>query len=58
MKCRACGEDVDTLVKASKAGKAIKVCEDCADRMNEEAEIGREAEGVIGRAMEYKGGRG
>ncbi|MCC7541432.1 MAG: hypothetical protein IT379_34765 [Deltaproteobacteria bacterium] len=58
MKCKACGEDVDVVVRASRGGKTIKVCEDCAERIHEEAEIGREAEGVIGRTMEYKGGRG
>lgn len=55
MKCKECGEDVDQLVKTRSEGKTVKVCEDCADRLAQDAEIGREAEGVIGRAMEYKG---
>ena len=57
MKCKQCGEETDQLVKARSEGKVVKVCEDCADRLAQDAEIGREAEGVIGRAMEYKGGR-
>jgi ribosome-binding protein aMBF1 (putative translation factor) len=57
MKCKSCSEDVDQLVKARSEGKTIKVCQDCADRLAEEAEVAQAAEGVIRGVMEYKGKR-
>ena len=38
--CRECRDEVEELVRVKVPGsKAVKVCEDCADRMREEAEI-------------------
>ena len=39
------------------AGKAIKLCADCADRAREGAEIAEASEGVIQGMMGYKGRR-
>ena len=55
--CRECGDAVDTVVTIKVAGKARKVCEDCADRIREEAEIAQESEGVVQRMMDFKGRR-
>lgn len=55
--CKQCGEEVDALVAVKIGGKARKVCEDCADRMREEAEVAEAAEGVVRGMMEYKGRR-
>ena len=38
-------------------GRAVKLCEDCADRAREEAEIAEASEGVIQDMMGYKGRR-
>lgn len=35
----------------------MKVCEDCADRIREEAEIAKESESVIQDMMGFKGRR-
>jgi hypothetical protein len=55
--CRGCKDEVEKLVTVKVAGKARKLCEDCADRAREEAEIGEASEGVIQGMMGYKGRR-
>lgn len=53
--CKECEDDVETLVRVKVAGKVRKLCEDCADRAREEAEIAGEAEGAMQDMMGYKG---
>ncbi len=55
--CGVCNDDVDKLVSVKVAGKARKVCSDCADRLREEGEIAEASEGVIQGMMGYKGRR-
>jgi ribosome-binding protein aMBF1 (putative translation factor) len=55
--CRECEDEVDELVRVKVAGKARKVCEDCADRIREEAEIAEESESVVQGMMGFKGRR-
>lgn len=55
--CRACKDDVDTLVTVTVAGKKQKLCESCADRAREDAEVARESESVIQGMMGFKGRR-
>jgi hypothetical protein len=55
--CRECNDEVDKLVSVKVAGKARKVCGDCADRLREEGEIAEASEGVIQGMMGYKGRR-
>ena len=55
--CRECGDEVDRLVKVKVGRRVWKVCEDCADRMREEAEIAEESEAVIQDMMGFKGRR-
>lgn len=57
MKCKACGEETDELQTVKVDGRSRKVCEDCAERIEEEGEIAEAAEGVIQSMMEYKGRR-
>lgn len=52
--CKECGEEVDSVVALKVAGKVKKICEDCADRMREEAEVHEAAQGVVRGMMEYK----
>jgi ribosome-binding protein aMBF1 (putative translation factor) len=56
--CKECGDDVDRLVKVKVHGRVEKVCEDCADRLREEAEVAQQSESVIQGMMGYKGRRG
>ena len=55
--CKGCGEDVDELVRVEVAGRAKKLCSDCAERAAEEQAVGEESEAVVQRMMEYKGKR-
>jgi hypothetical protein len=55
--CRECNDEVSRLVSVKVAGRARKVCEDCADRLREEGEIAQASEGVIQGMMGYKGRR-
>jgi ribosome-binding protein aMBF1 (putative translation factor) len=55
--CRSCEDDVDELVPVKAGGRRIKVCEDCAERLREEAEVSEMSETVIKDMMGYKGRR-
>jgi ribosome-binding protein aMBF1 (putative translation factor) len=55
--CKQCGNEVDALVALKVSGKARKVCEDCADRAREQAEVAEQSEGVIQDMMGFKGRR-
>lgn len=54
MTCAECGDEVDTLVKVKVDGKTVKMCEDCASQLEEQAE---QAESAMQNMMEYKGRR-
>ncbi|HMI83023.1 MAG TPA: hypothetical protein VK550_02960 [Polyangiaceae bacterium] len=55
--CKSCGEEVDQLVAVKVGGKSKKLCEDCADRAREEAEIAEASESVVQNMMGFKGRR-
>lgn len=55
--CRSCKDDVDQLVTVTVGGKRVKLCQDCADRAREEAEVAQESESVIQGMMGFKGRR-
>jgi transcriptional regulator NrdR family protein len=57
MKCPLCGEEVDELVSVSAGAKRKRACEDCAGRLNEQAEIADDATTAMKGMMEYKGTR-
>ena len=55
--CKSCGEEVDQLVAVKVGGKSKKLCEDCADRAREEAEVAEASESVVQDMMGFKGRR-
>ena len=55
--CKSCGEDVEELVTLKVDGKAKKLCEDCADRAREQAEVAEASESVVQGMMGFKGRR-
>ncbi len=55
--CRSCEDEVDELVSVKTEGRRIKVCEDCAERLLEEAEIAEMSESAMQDMMGYKGRR-
>jgi len=55
--CKQCGDEVDALVSVKVAGKTKKLCEDCADRAREQAEVAEQSEAVVQTMMGFKGRR-
>jgi len=55
--CKSCEDEVDELVSVKAGGRRVKVCEDCAERLAEEAEIAEMSESAIQDMMGYKGRR-
>ena len=55
--CRTCKDEVDELVSVKADGRRSKVCEDCAERLAEEAEIAEMSESAMQDMMGYKGRR-
>ena len=55
--CKQCGEDADGLVSVKVAGKTKKMCEECADRVREQAEVAEQSEAVVQNMMGFKGRR-
>lgn len=55
--CKSCDDEVDELFSVRVDGKKVRLCEDCADRAREEAEIAEESEAVIQQMMGFKGRR-
>lgn len=55
--CRECDDEVEKLVSVKVGGKAKKMCEDCADRARENAEIAEQSEAVVQQMMGFKGRR-
>ncbi len=55
--CKECDDEVDKLVSVKVDGKAKKMCEDCADRARENAEIAEQSEAVVQNMMGFKGRR-
>lgn len=55
--CKECENEVDALVSVKVEGKAKKMCEDCADRVRETAEIAEASESVMQNMMGFKGRR-
>jgi hypothetical protein len=55
--CKLCEDEVEELVTVKVGGKSRKACEDCADRLREEAEIAELSESVVQGMMGFKGRR-
>ncbi len=55
--CKQCGDEVDSLKTVRVGGRAKKMCEDCADRAREQAEIAEASESVVQGMMGFKGRR-
>ena len=53
--CKECEDEVDSLVSVKVDGKSRKVCEDCADRLREQAEVAEASESVVQGMMGFKG---
>lgn len=55
--CKECQGEVEELVSIKVAGRRKQVCEDCADRLREEASVAEESESVVQNMMGFRGRR-
>jgi hypothetical protein len=55
--CKGCDNEVSTLLSVKVDGKTKKLCEDCADRAREQAEVAEASESVVQGMMGFKGRR-
>ena len=55
--CKGCSDEVEQLVTVKVDGKTKKLCESCADRAREEAEVAEASEAVVQNMMGFKGRR-
>ncbi len=55
--CKECDDEVEKLVSVKIGGKTKKMCEDCADRAREQAEVAEASESVVQGMMGFKGRR-
>ena len=56
-KCKECGEEVDELVAVKVGTRTRKMCEECAERVKEEAQVQEESEAAVQGMMGFKGRR-
>lgn len=54
-KCQGCKEEVDDLAVIKVAGKRKKLCEECLEIAEEQAEIAEMSESAVQDMMGYKG---
>jgi len=55
--CRECENEVDELVTVKVAGKRKKMCQDCAERIQESEQVAEESEAAVQQMMGFKGRR-
>ena len=55
--CKACQDEVDELVTVRVAGRKQRVCEDCAERLQQEEDIAEESEAAVQQMMGFRGRR-
>ena len=55
--CKGCNEEVTSMVMIKVDGKLTKLCDECADRAKEKAEIAEQSEEVVQGMMGFKGRR-
>ncbi|MBN2340831.1 MAG: hypothetical protein JXX29_12675 [Deltaproteobacteria bacterium] len=57
--CRICKDEFEKedMVTIKWGGRKVKVCEDCAERAEEEELIAEESESVVQNMMGFKGRR-
>ena len=55
--CKGCGDEVDELVSVKVQGKTKKLCEECAEKAEEQDAVAQESEAVVQNMMGFKGRR-
>jgi hypothetical protein len=55
--CKSCGDEADELVTVKVNGKNKRLCEGCAEQVNEQEAIKEDSEAVVQNMMGFKGRR-
>ncbi len=55
--CKECDNEVDELVTVKVGSKRKKMCQDCADRIQESEQVAEESEAAVQQMMGFKGRR-
>jgi ribosome-binding protein aMBF1 (putative translation factor) len=55
--CKSCGDEADELVTVKVNGKNKRICESCAEQVNEQEAIKEASEAVVQNMMGFKGRR-
>ena len=55
--CKGCGEEVDELVSVNVSGRQKKLCEECAEEAEHDANMAQESEAAVQQMMGFKGRR-
>lgn len=55
--CKACGEEVDEVATVTVQGKRKKLCEECAEEAESQAQIEEASEAAVQQMMGFKGRR-
>jgi hypothetical protein len=55
--CRECNNEVESLKTVKVGSKRKKMCEDCADRAEQEDAVAEESEAAVQNMMGFKGRR-
>jgi hypothetical protein len=55
--CHECDNEVESLKTVKVGTKKKKMCEDCADRLAQDAAVAEESEAVVQQMMGFKGKR-
>jgi phosphoribosyl-ATP pyrophosphohydrolase len=55
--CKNCGEEADELVTVNLHGKRRKLCEECADEVQHDADMAEESEAAVQQMMGFTGRR-
>jgi hypothetical protein len=55
--CKSCGDEVDDLVAVNVNGKRKKLCEECAEEAQHDANMAEESEAAVQQMMGFTGRR-
>jgi ribosome-binding protein aMBF1 (putative translation factor) len=55
--CKSCGEEADELLTVKVEGRSKRLCEDCAEKVEEGEKIAEASEAAVQQMMGFKGRR-
>jgi protein-arginine kinase activator protein McsA len=55
--CKSCGDETDELVTIVVSGKRRRICDDCAEEVQNQETIAEQSEAAVQQMMGFKGRR-